>query len=142
MDDDTPLLRPRVFVSTKEACALLGVDRDTLQGLMDARRLTWWQIGGFRKLNLYDIRRYNRSLPPVPSARKRRDPISTRTRFLVLERDNFRCRYCGASADDEALVLDHVVSVADGGSSDMDNLVAACQPCNAGKGRRSLTIVA
>ncbi len=138
--DDIHALSPRVFVSTKEACALLGVDRATLQGMMDAGRLNWWQIGGFRKLNLYDIRRYNRGQTPVASGRKRREPISVRTRFLVLERDNFRCRYCGAGAG--PLVLDHAISVRDGGSSGMDNLVTACQPCNAGKGRHSLTVVA
>lgn len=34
--------------------------------------------------------------------------------------------------------VDHVVSVADGGPTSPDNLIAACQRCNGGKGAKSL----
>lgn len=57
--------------------------------------------------------------------------VSKRTRFEVLRRDDFTCRYC-RSKDDE-LTVDHVVPVALGGSDAPDNLVAACRSCNAGK---------
>jgi hypothetical protein len=60
-------------------------------------------------------------------------PISKRTRFEVLRRDDHHCRYCGASADDNPLTIDHVTPVALGGSDDPSNLVAACKDCNAGK---------
>lgn len=59
--------------------------------------------------------------------------VSKRTRFEVLRRDNHQCRYCGASAPDVPLVVDHVVPVALGGSDDPANLVAACRDCNSGK---------
>lgn len=59
--------------------------------------------------------------------------VSKRTRYEVLRRDNHACRYCGASAPDVRLVVDHVTPVALGGSDKPDNLVAACQDCNAGK---------
>lgn len=64
--------------------------------------------------------------------------ISKRVRFEVLKRDNHRCRYCGATADDmEAgmgrLTVDHVVPTSLGGTDDPSNLVAACRDCNAGK---------
>lgn len=59
--------------------------------------------------------------------------VSRRTRFEVLRRDGHTCRWCGASAPDVALTVDHVVPVALGGSDDPNNLVTACQPCNAGK---------
>ena len=36
------------------------------------------------------------------------------------------------------LVVDHVVSIAEGGDNSYDNLVTACQGCNGGKGARSL----
>ena len=36
------------------------------------------------------------------------------------------------------LVVDHVVSVAEGGDNSYDNLVTSCRSCNAGKGARSL----
>lgn len=61
-------------------------------------------------------------------------PVTKRVRFEVLRRDGHRCRYCGvAAADGARLTIDHVVPTALGGSDDPDNLVAACDDCNAGK---------
>lgn len=64
-------------------------------------------------------------------------PVSKRTRYEVLKRDNHTCRYCGATAPDVKLTVDHVVPVALGGTDKPDNLVAACQDCNAGKASTS-----
>lgn len=63
--------------------------------------------------------------------------VSKRTRYEVLKRDNHTCRYCGASAPDATLTVDHVVPTALGGSDAPDNLVAACRDCNAGKSSTS-----
>jgi hypothetical protein len=59
--------------------------------------------------------------------------VSTRTRFEILKRDGFRCRYCGASSIDVLLHVDHVIARASGGTDDHENLVAACSDCNLGK---------
>lgn len=59
--------------------------------------------------------------------------ISKRLRYEILRRDNHACRYCGASAPDVPLTVDHVVPVALGGLDDPSNLVTACRDCNAGK---------
>lgn len=59
--------------------------------------------------------------------------VSKRLRYEVLRRDNHACRYCGATAPDVALTVDHVVPTALGGSDDPSNLVTACGPCNSGK---------
>lgn len=59
--------------------------------------------------------------------------VSKRLRYEILRRDNHRCRYCGATAPDVPLRVDHVLPVALGGSDDPSNLVAACHDCNAGK---------
>lgn len=59
--------------------------------------------------------------------------VSKRLRFEVLRRDNHSCRYCGRSAPEVALTVDHVVPKALGGSDDPSNLVAACRDCNGGK---------
>lgn len=67
-----------------------------------------------------------------------REPISKKLRFEVFKRDKFTCQYCGAKAPDVVLHCDHVHPVAEGGKSDTLNLVAACQGCNSGKGRRLL----
>jgi hypothetical protein len=64
-------------------------------------------------------------------------PVTKRTRYEVLKRDNHTCRYCGGSAPDVTLTVDHVLPVALGGSDKPDNLVAACQDCNAGKASTS-----
>lgn len=63
--------------------------------------------------------------------------VTKRTRFEVLRRDNHTCRYCGASAPDATLTVDHVIPVALGGTDDPTNLVAACRACNAGKSSTS-----
>lgn len=59
--------------------------------------------------------------------------VSRRLRFEVLRRDGHACRYCGRTAPEVQLTVDHVVPVALGGSDDPTNLVAACSDCNGGK---------
>jgi 5-methylcytosine-specific restriction endonuclease McrA len=43
------------------------------------------------------------------------------------------CAYCG----DKAVHVDHVTPIARVGTSDVENLVAACRPCNLAKGQRT-----
>lgn len=59
--------------------------------------------------------------------------LSKRLRFEILRRDNHTCRYCGASAPDARLTVDHVLPEALGGTDIASNLVTACEPCNGGK---------
>ena len=59
--------------------------------------------------------------------------VSKRLRYEVLRRDRYTCRYCGASAPGVLLVIDHVTPRKHGGRDTADNLVTACEPCNAGK---------
>lgn len=59
--------------------------------------------------------------------------LSKRLRFEILRRDNHLCRYCGATAPDVKLTVDHVIPTALGGSDDPSNLVTACADCNSGK---------
>jgi hypothetical protein len=63
--------------------------------------------------------------------------VTKRTRYEVLKRDNHTCRYCGATAPDATLTVDHVTPVALGGSDDPSNLVTACRDCNYGKASTS-----
>ena len=60
--------------------------------------------------------------------------LSKRLRYEVLRRDNHTCRYCGVSAPDVPLTVDHVVPESLGGPTAASNLVAACRDCNTGKG--------
>lgn len=59
--------------------------------------------------------------------------VSRRLRFEILRRDGYACRYCGSKAPDVVLTVDHVIPVTLGGGDEPNNLVTACQPCNAGK---------
>lgn len=59
--------------------------------------------------------------------------ISRTLRFQILRRDGNRCHYCGATAKEAKLTVDHVTAVALGGTDTPDNLVTACEPCNGGK---------
>lgn len=68
-----------------------------------------------------------------------RTPLSKKTRFEVFKRDSFTCQYCGKSAPDVILEVDHIIPVAQGGTDDLFNLVTSCRDCNRGKGKRMLS---
>lgn len=59
--------------------------------------------------------------------------VSRRLRFEVLRRDNHTCRYCGASAPDVQLHIDHVMPMSLGGRDEPENLITSCEDCNRGK---------
>lgn len=59
--------------------------------------------------------------------------FSQSARYAILQRDNYTCRYCGASAPEAKLHVDHVTPVALGGTNDPANGVTACSNCNGGK---------
>lgn len=67
-----------------------------------------------------------------------RKSISKRVRFSIFARDNFTCRYCGRQSDVVKLEIDHIHPVCQGGTNDEENLIAACQDCNAGKSGRTI----
>ncbi len=67
-----------------------------------------------------------------------RQTVPKRTRFEVFKRDHFTCQYCGTQPPAGVLVLDHIVPVARGGASTLDNLMTACEACNQGKADKSL----
>jgi 5-methylcytosine-specific restriction endonuclease McrA len=56
-----------------------------------------------------------------------------RQRLIVLRRDCYICAYCGEAANE----VDHVQPRVQGGTDDLDNLVACCRMCNLRKGKRS-----
>jgi hypothetical protein len=58
-------------------------------------------------------------------------------RFKVLQRDGYRCRYCGEPVTDETANIDHVHPWLRGGRTKMANLVTACQECNKRKGNQA-----
>lgn len=63
----------------------------------------------------------------------KRKSISKGMRFDVLNRDNFTCQYCGKSAPEVKLEVDHIKPVVNGGKNKMKNLITSCEACNRGK---------
>jgi 5-methylcytosine-specific restriction endonuclease McrA len=72
--------------------------------------------------------------PPTPFRRRAVPPA---LRYMAPERDRFRGTACGASPANEPgcrLHVDHIVPVASGGLTLLDNLQTLCAECNRGKG--------
>ena len=83
-----------------------------------------------------DITRTEQDSSPIKSAHRTSRGVTTRMRFLVMKRDNFKCCMCGASpAKDPSVELhiDHIVPWSKGGETVIDNLQTLCSKCNLGK---------
>ena len=72
------------------------------------------------------------SAPPRDAREGRSIPAGLR--FKVLRRDGYTCQYCGRSAPEVELHVDHRVAWSKVRAHDIDNLVTACRDCNLGKG--------
>ena len=73
------------------------------------------------------------------SNKKQASPtLSKKIRFEVFKRDGFKCQYCGKSAPDVVLHVDHINPVSNGGTNDIMNLITSCSECNLGKGATTL----
>jgi len=59
----------------------------------------------------------------------------TGNQAIIFARDGNRCAYCGSTPleDGAKLTLDHIVPYSQGGDHTADNLVTACDSCNASK---------
>lgn len=59
-----------------------------------------------------------------------RIPIPDSVRQYVYQRDRHQCQSCGQTQDEICLSVDHVISLAKGGSNDISNLQTLCLSCN------------
>lgn len=64
--------------------------------------------------------------------------ITKKIRFEIFKRDKFTCQYCGKSAPDVVLHIDHIHPKSKGGEDTILNLVTSCFDCNLGKSDRTL----
>lgn len=53
-------------------------------------------------------------------------------RYLILERDDFRCKFCGLGGKGSDIILEvhHVIWRFNGGSDDPTNLMTVCPNCH------------
>lgn len=86
----------------------------------DSQRKRWWE--DFKKSEKYSTYLENRKKQYL------------RFRFKLLEQFNFKCFYCGRSAPNVELQIDHVHPRSRGGKTKKENFVVACVECNLGKG--------
>jgi 5-methylcytosine-specific restriction endonuclease McrA len=68
-------------------------------------------------------------------------PVTLKEGLAILERDQYRCRYCGLDGNENlenalAMSVDFVMPRARKGKKDPANLVACCRTCNTIKGKR------
>jgi len=78
----------------------------------------------------------------TPNGHTTQRNINIRLRFMVMRRDNFKCRICGKSpATDSKIILhvDHIKAWANGGETVIDNLQTLCSDCNIGKSDLKMT---
>ena len=144
--------------STRRARAIDAAQRERPVELMrDGRRCTWlfedrfyWEDEGLKARDVLALvrererrvrRRLERAhatlaLDATPgsgsgAAAPRRERIPREVRQAVFERDGGRCVECGS---DFELQYDHVIPLALGGATTLENLQILCAPCNGRKG--------
>ncbi len=60
--------------------------------------------------------------------------MSDSLRFQVLKRDSYTYQICGKQAKDGVkLEVEHIIPIAKGGKTVIDNLQTLCKQCNRGK---------
>lgn len=81
---------------------------------------------------------YNNKSDEQPKKNKTTSDVKLRMskKRRILERDRYRCRYCGGW---ENIGIDHIHPVSRGGSNDDENLVACCRSCNSRKSNKLLS---
>lgn len=68
--------------------------------------------------------------------RKATRQIDESIKWRVYQRDNYTCRYCGATG--VPMTVDHYLAQKFGGLTTFDNLLTSCRPCNKRKGHMTI----
>ncbi len=65
------------------------------------------------------------------------DAVPSLSNPKLFRRDRMTCAYCAGHFDERQLTREHIVPMAQGGTDDWLNVVAACTACNGRKGNRT-----
>ncbi|MFA5323366.1 MAG: HNH endonuclease [Smithella sp.] len=60
--------------------------------------------------------------------------VPAKLRATILEKNNFKCVWCGRGSDEVILQVDHIIPRSMGGLTEERNLQTLCTECNQGKG--------
>lgn len=102
------------------------------------------------KISIRQIQRYLKSLGIIRTSsdafrlavklnkvkyegRKKRKTIPLKLRYYIFQRDKFKCRLCGNTANEMKLEIDHIDN--DPVNNKSNNLQILCGACNMGKSR-------
>lgn len=72
------------------------------------------------------------------TVRKNQRMVEESVRWKVYHRDGYKCMYCGRGGANVPLTVDHILAQELGGATTLENMVAACRPCN--KLKRNMTV--
>ncbi len=102
-------------------------------------RYSWGFIGAKHYSECAEYAVYFPSSTRNVRTKKRKNSLSDNKRWLIFHRDDFTCQYCGErGCADSPLQVDHRISVANGGTNDLENLITSCRRCNGGKGAKNV----
>lgn len=59
-------------------------------------------------------------------------------KWVLFNRDDWQCQYCGTSLDFRSVTIDHVTPRSRGGATTWKNCVTSCRKCNWNKGSKTL----
>lgn len=117
-----------------------GYAKRLAKGWVDALRLLWPPLPQRPS-------RVQKAASPVIRAKRLsqaqeiREVRKLASRFVILQRDKFRCRLCGVAASDGThvrLEVDHIIPRKKGGKDTAENKWVLCFECNRGKGTKDL----
>lgn len=131
--------RPQI-PDVAESSALITIHvKQTLESARDELRATAGNPPGAQVIDIAEYQSNESKKPSREWMARERAKLTAGLRYLVLKRDNFCCKSCGASPVDSNGVLlevDHIRSIEQWGRTELINLQTLCRTCNRGKGAR------
>ena len=71
--------------------------------------------------------------------KNKRTPLDSKLRHECFKRDKYKCVECGSTNKEKILHADHIISVSQGGTDELDNLQTLCDNCNLAKSDKTWT---
>ena len=140
-----------------QAVNVIGVERAFSLLALDHAQVIYAEDGSFRVFDAASWFEHSKDVESIPGARVVRtvnqsvivpsvlllkgfDRILLQemkfNRQNLLERDDFRCQYCGKNLPTKELNMDHVIPRDRGGGTSWENVVTSCIRCNSKKSNR------